>query len=87
MALQDLDIQFGYFRMAIQDLDIQFGYFRMAIQDLDSQFGYFRMAIKDLTYYFIVIFKIHSYFTLSTHVQRIFHAFISHFLFPAPQYY
>ena len=37
--IQDLDIQFGYFRMAIPDLDIQFGFLKWAIQDLDIQFG------------------------------------------------
>ena len=33
-------------KWAIQDVDLQFGYFRMAIIDLDIQFGFLKWAIK-----------------------------------------
>ena len=82
-----LDIQFIFMKWTIKDLDIQFGFLKWAIQDLDSQFGYFRMAIKDLNYYFVFVFKIRCFNACSTHVFRISHAFISHLLCPAPQYY
>ena len=79
-----------YLDWAIKDLDIQFRFLKWAIKDLDIQFGYIKWAIKDLNDYFVIIFNshiFHSFPRISTHLFRIFHACISHFLFPAPQYY